>query len=468
MNTAGLVDLARCLDRIAAARTVERRGRVVQVVGLAVESVGPAVEVGELCYIHPRAGGARLAAEVVGFRGDRVILLPFGEMRGIAPGCRVTAAGHGLVAGVGSGLLGRVLDGLGRPLDGRPRWTVEARREVHGDPPSPLERERIHEPLHVGVRAVDGLLTIGRGQRVGIFAGSGVGKSTLLGMLARGATSDVNVIALVGERGREVRDFLEGDLGPEALTRSVVVAATSEQPALVRLNAAFLATAIAEYFRDQGRHVLLLMDSLTRFAMAQREVGLAAGEPPTAKGYTPSVFALLPRLLERAGTAERGSITGFYTVLVDGDDMNEPIADAARSILDGHIVLSRDLAGRGHYPSIDVLQSVSRVMDEVTDQEHRRAALEFRRILAVYRDAEDLINIGAYRQGANPAIDRARTLIAPMEAFLRQDAREVCPFAETRAHLLNLLGREVDAVGVPLSPAAGAGRGRPGRAGGRK
>lgn len=442
MSASGLVDLERCLGRIAAVRTVTRSGRVVQVVGLSVESLGPPVEVGELCHIHPRSGGAPLPAEAVGFRDDRVILLPFAEGRGIAPGCPVVAAGHTLRVAVGSDLLGRILDGLGRPMDGRPQGRVDGYREVHGEPPSPLERERIREPLHVGVRAVDSLLTIGRGQRVGIFAGSGVGKSTLLGMLARGAESDVNVIALVGERGREVRDFLEGDLGPEALARSVVVAATSEQPALVRLKAAFVATAIAEHFRDQGRHVLLLMDSLTRFAMAQREVGLAAGEPPTAKGYTPSVFALLPRLLERAGTARRGSITGLYTVLVDGDDMNEPIADAARSILDGHVVLSRDLAGRGHYPAIDILQSVSRVMDEVADPEHRRAALEFRRHLAVHRDAEDLINIGAYRPGANPAIDRAREVIGPMTAFLRQEAREVSPFARTREELLRLFEPE--------------------------
>ncbi len=442
MSAARIVDLERCLEAIGAARTVARVGQVVQVVGLTVEARGPAAEVGELCLVYPRRAGsapAPVPAEVVGFRGGQVLLLPFGEMRGIAPGCRVVAAGRGLRVGVGAGMLGRVMDGLGRPIDGRPPWPVEAYRDVHGEPPPPLARRRIREAMAVGVRAVDGLLTIGRGQRVGIFAGSGVGKSTLLGMMARGASSDVNVIALVGERGREVRDFLEGDLGPEALARSVVVVATAEQPALVRLKAAFLATAVAEHFRDRGQHVLLLMDSLTRFAMAQREVGLAAGEPPTAKGYTPSVFALLPRLLERAGTAERGSITAFYTVLVDGDDLTDPIADAARSILDGHVVLSRDLAGRGHYPAIDVLQSVSRTMDEVVDPEHRRAALEFRRLLATYREAEDLINIGAYREGANPDIDRARALSGAMNAFLRQGPREVADFAATRDALVALV-----------------------------
>lgn len=439
MSGALPIDLGRCHEAVSKARTVRRLGRVVQVVGLTVEARGPAVEVGELCHIATRGGG-RLPAEAIGFRQERVILSPLGEMRGIGSGCLVEAAGHPLRITVGEGMLGRILDGLGRPMDGQPQWRCEERREAHGSPPAPLERMRIAEAMQVGVRAVDGLLTIGRGQRIGIFAGSGVGKSTLLGMLARGSAADVTVIALVGERGREVRDFLEGDLGAEALQRSVVVAATSEQPALVRLKAAFIATAVAEFFRDRGRHVVLLMDSLTRFAMAQREVGLAAGEPPTTKGYPPSVFGLLPRLLERAGTASRGSITGFYTVLVDGDDMNEPIADAARAILDGHIVLSRDLAGRGHFPSIDVLQSASRLMDEVADEEHRRAAIALRRDMATYRDAEDLINIGAYREGANPAIDRARALIGQITDFLRQGARETSAFEQTRARLLALSG----------------------------
>ncbi len=436
------IDTARCRQAIGAVRLVRRVGRVVQVVGLAVEARGPAAQLGEVCRIYPRDGGPPVPAEVVGFRGERVILMPLGEMHGVGLGCRVEASGHPLRVGVGEGVLGRILDGLGAPLDGGPAWRVEEWRGAHQQPPSPLERRRISAPLQVGVKAVDGLLTVGRGQRVGIFAGSGVGKSTLLGMLARGAVSDVNVLALVGERGREVRDFLEGELGRDALARSVVVVATSEQPALVRVKAAFLATAIAEFFRDRGRDVLLLMDSVTRFAMAQREVGLAAGEPPTTKGYPPSVFALLPRLLERAGTSSRGSITGFYTVLVDGDDMNEPIADAVRGILDGHVVLSRDLAARGHYPAIDVLQSVSRLMDEVADARQRAAALEFRRLLAAYREAEDLINIGAYREGANPAIDRARALIPAMERFLQQEPNEIWDMERTRAELLSLTGGE--------------------------
>lgn len=436
----GAVNLQACLRAIEEARPVRRLGRVVQVVGLALEAAGPAVSVGELCAITPRGGGPLLWAEAVGFRQERVILMPLGEMRGISPGCQVEAAGHPLRVGVGRGLLGRILNGLGEPLDDAGPWGVEGWRPALAEPPGPLTRPRIHEALEVGVRAVDGLLTIGRGQRIGIFAGSGVGKSTLLGMLARGAAADVNVIALIGERGREVRDFLEGDLSPETMARTVVVAATSEQPALVRLKAAFIATAIAEFFRDQGLDVLLLMDSVTRFAMAQREVGLAAGEPPTSKGYPPSTFALLPRLLERAGTAAGGSITGFYTVLVDGDDLNEPIADAVRGILDGHIILSRSLAAQGHYPAIDVLQSVSRLMVEVADEEHQRAALAFRRDLATYREAEDLIHIGAYREGTSPAIDRARALIGPMTDFLRQGARALQPLADTRAELLTIAG----------------------------
>lgn len=432
----------RCADAVAAASTVRRLGRVENVVGLTIEASGPAVDMGEVCLITPRCATGRLMAEVVGFRHGRVILMPLGDMSGIGPGSLVEATGSGLRIGVGDQVLGRVIDGLGRPLDDGPSIIPSGFRAINSEAPPPLERMRITKRLGVGVRAIDALLTVGRGQRVGIFAGSGVGKSTLLGMLARGTEADVNVIAMIGERGREVRDFIEKDLGGEALSRSVIVVATSDQPALLRLKAAFVATALAEYFRDRGRHVLLLMDSLTRFAMAQREVGLAAGEPPATRGYPPSVFALFPRLLERAGMVEHGSITGFYTVLVDGDDMNEPVSDTARSILDGHIVLSRSLAERGQFPAIDVLQSVSRLMDDLADPEHRAAAKAFRRLLAVYREAEDLINIGAYRQGQNPEVDRAVALIGAMNRFLEQDARETCGFDESRARLVRLMSEE--------------------------
>lgn len=428
-----------CIGRVAEAAVVKRLGRVENVVGLTIEASGPAVDMGEVCLITPRGASGHLMAEVVGFRHGRVVLMPLGEMSGIGPGSLVEATGSGLLIGVGVQVLGRVIDGLGRPLDDGPSITPASLRPINGEAPPPLERIRITERLGVGVRAIDGLLTVGRGQRVGIFAGSGVGKSTLLGMLARGTEADVNVIAMIGERGREVRDFIEKDLGAEALKRSVIVVATSDQPALLRLKAAFAATALAEYFRDQGRHVLLLMDSLTRFAMAQREVGLAAGEPPATRGYPPSVFALFPRLLERAGVVEHGSITGFYTVLVDGDDMNEPVADTARGILDGHIVLSRSLAERGQFPAIDVLQSVSRLMDDLIDPDHRAAARLFRRMLSVYREAEDLINIGAYRRGQNPEVDRAVSLMDMMRRFLEQDARESSSFEESRAMLLHLM-----------------------------
>lgn len=431
--------LAGASTAVEEANPVRRLGRVARVVGLTVEAAGPAAWVGELCSVSTRFGG-RCLAEVAGFREGRTILLPYGELAGVEPGCHVRALGHGLRLGLGWGMLGRVLDGLGRPRDGEPLWRVEEWREVEARGPDPLARPRIREPLQVGVRAVDGLLTVGRGQRVGIFAGSGVGKSTFLGMMARGTAADVTVIALVGERSREVLDFLEEELGEEARRRSVAVVATAEEPALVRLKAAFVATAVAEFFRDRGADVLLLMDSLTRFAMAQREAGLAAGEPPTTKGYPPSVFALLPRLLERAGTGERGTITGFYTVLVDGDDLTDPVADAARSILDGHVVLARELAQRGLYPAVDVLQSVSRVMDDVVDREHLAAAHRFRRLLATYRAAEDLIDIGAYREGANPDIDEARARYPALADFLRQEPQEAWPFGETRERLLAAVG----------------------------
>lgn len=410
-------------NRLAGVDPVKYSGKVQQVIGLTIESQGPPARVGELCLIRTRGHREPLRAEVVGFKDRKVLLMPLGEMDDIAPGCEVLATRRSLEVRVGPELLGRVLDGLGNPLDRRPP-AGDTWYPVHNSPPPPLERRRITEPLSVGVRAIDGLLTCGRGQRLGIFSGSGVGKSTLLGMIARNTEAAVSVIALVGERGREVRDFLEKDLGPEGLARSVVVVATSDQPALVRIKAAFVATAIAEYFRDQGQDVLLMMDSVTRFAMAQREIGLAIGEPPATRGYTPSVFALLPRLLERSGAAARGSITGFYTVLVDGDDLNEPVTDAVRGILDGHIVLSRDLAAQNHYPAIDVLSSVSRVMIDITSPAHRRLAGEFRSVLATYRGAEDLVNIGAYARGSNPRIDRAIDLIEGLNSFLRQEVDE--------------------------------------------
>jgi flagellum-specific ATP synthase len=416
-------------------------GRVTQVIGLTIESDGPGVNVGELCHLFPRGSVEPIPAEVVGFRNERVLLMPLGEMGGIGPGCEVVATGEPLRVEVGRSLLGRVVDGLGRPIDGQGPVEVEAHYAVHNAPPKPLDRPRIKDHLAVGVRAIDGLLTCGKGQRLGIFAGSGVGKSTLLGMIARNTEADVSVVALVGERGREVRDFLEKDLGPEGLKRSVVIVATSDQPALVRIKAAFVATAVAEFFRDGGLDVLLMMDSVTRFAMAQREVGLAIGEPPATRGYTPSVFSLLPKLLERSGTAKRGSITGFYSVLVDGDDITEPVTDTVRGILDGHILLSRAIAAQNLYPAIDILGSVSRLMTEVVPKEHRDAASEVRKILSTYQDASDLINIGAYVDGSNPNIDRAKRLIEPVRAFLRQDVNELEGFASIRGRLLEL-GRQ--------------------------
>ncbi|QJW46549.1 FliI/YscN family ATPase [bacterium BFN5] len=363
------------LTAIDQAESIKMNGKITQIIGLVIESQGPNVNLGELCYVCPRStSGEMIPAEVVGFRQNRVLLMPIGEMQGIGPGCEVIAAQRTLKVAVGRQLLGRILDGLGNPMDGKGPLSSNLEYPLHAIPPHPLSRPRITDKLSVGVRAIDGLLTLGRGQRIGIMAGSGVGKSTLLGMIARNTEADISVIALVGERGREVREFIERDLGEEGLKRSVVVVATSDQPALVRIKGAMTATAIAEYFRDQGLNVILMMDSVTRFAMAQREVGLTVGEPPATRGYTPSVFAMLPKLLERAGTGERGSITGIYTVLVDGDDMNEPIADAVRSILDGHVVLSRNIAAQNHYPAIDVLNSVSRVMLEIAENGHYQTA----------------------------------------------------------------------------------------------
>ncbi|MEX2196712.1 MAG: FliI/YscN family ATPase [Thermoleophilaceae bacterium] len=415
--------LAGAGDAVRRADLQRRHGRVRDLIGLVVEATGVEAEVGEVCMVETGRDQPPVPAEVVGFRGSRTLLMPLGDMHGIGPGKPVTATGEPFRVNAGDGLLGRVVNGLAQPIDGlgplppgRPRSTIAR-------PPDPLERPRITERVALGVRALDTLVPCGRGQRLGIFAGSGVGKSSLLGMIARSTSADVNVIALVGERGREVREFVERDLG-DALERSVVVVATSDEPALVRIKAAFAATAIAEHFRDEGAHVMLMMDSVTRFAMAQREVGLAIGEPPATRGYTPSVFALLPRLLERSGTAPKGSITGLYTVLVDGDDMNEPIADAVRSILDGHCVLTRRLAHAGHYPAIDVLQSVSRLQSEIAPDGTQAAGQEVRRLLAAYREKEDLISIGAYQGGTDPAVDAAIALRPRIDAFLRQRAED--------------------------------------------
>ena len=421
--------------------SVKLTGKVTQVIGLVIESQGPTVSVGELCYISSHNPDVPpIPAEVVGFREGYVMLMPVGEMQGIGPGCEVTAAQKMLNVKVGDELLGRVLDGLGNPIDGKGPLLCKKEYSLQADPPHPLSRPRIHDSLYVGVRAIDGLITMGEGQRIGIMAGSGVGKSTLLSMIARNTEADISVIALVGERGREVRDFIERDLGEEGMKRSVVVVATSDQPALVRIKGAMTATAIAEYFRDQGRKVILMMDSVTRFAMAQREVGLTIGEPPATRGYTPSVFAMLPRLLERAGTSATGSITGIYTVLVDGDDMNEPIADAVRSILDGHIVLSRTIAAQNHFPAIDIMPSVSRVMNEVVSPEHLKAAQQMRQLMAVYRDAEDLIHIGAYVKGSSKKIDESIQKIDAINGFLCQGIFEVDSYEETERKLMGISG----------------------------
>ncbi len=433
------IDVSRHLARIDEVNPLRCSGTVVQVVGLTIEAEGINSRLGEICEILP-APGRVIHAEVVGFRDRRILLMPLGVMEGIRPGTPVVAAGSSFSVPVGDELLGRVIDGLGRPIDGKGPIHASHRYATTSESPAPLARTRISRVLGTGVRAIDALLTCGRGQRMGIFAGSGVGKSTLLGMIARNTESDISVVGLIGERGREVREFIERDLGPEGLARSVVVVSTSDQPALVRLKGAWIATAVAEYFRDRGRDVTLMMDSVTRFAMAQREVGLAVGEPPASKGYTPSVFALLPRLMERAGTSDSGTITAFYTVLVEADDLNEPITDTARSILDGHIVLSRDLAAENHYPAIDILNSVSRVMPDVTPREQRDAAGRLRETMATYASARDLINIGAYARGSNPRIDHAIEAMPDITTFLRQRPDEHVDFAATIAQLQAIAG----------------------------
>ncbi len=432
--------LTDALQRIEALDPMVTLGTVIRVAGNTIEADGPDVGLGDICQIHLQKGARRCLAEVVGFRRGAVILLPLQEMEAIRPGDRVLR--HNLTGAVplGEGLIGRVIDGMGRPIDGRGPIAAEKFTDrLNGSAPHPLQRRPIDRVLVTGIRAIDGLLTIGMGQRIGIMAGSGVGKSVLFGMIARRARADINVIALIGERGREVLEFLQRDLGEEGLARSVVVVATSDEMAILRRKAAFLATRIGEYFRDSGRDVILMMDSLTRVAMAQREIGLAAGEPPATRGYTPSMFSLIPRLLERAGNSDRGSVTGIYTVLVEGDDMDEPVADTARGTLDGHIVLSRALAARAHFPAIDVLHSTSRVMPRVVSPEHLRAAQRIRELMAVYREAEDLINIGAYQQGSQPRIDEAIARIDAIRSYLQQGMQEFSPFEETVARLFRLI-----------------------------
>ena len=431
------LDLDRALAAVASARPAVERGRVTEITGLVIRATVPGLRLGDLVGIE-RAGEDALRAEVVGFRGDEAVLMPLGEPRGIGPDAAVVPTGRPLEILCGEGLLSRVLDGLGAPIDGKPAPTSVAPWAVDRPAPDPLRRAKIARPLATGVRALDGLCTFGEGQRVGLFAGSGVGKSTLLGQIARASDADVNVVCLVGERGREVREFLDDALGADGLARSVVVCATSDAPSLVRLTSARVATAIAEWFRDAGKRVLLVMDSVTRFARAQREVGLAAGEPPARQGYPPSVFAALPRLLERTGAGERGSITALYTVLVAGSDMDEPIADEVRGILDGHIVLDRALAVRGHYPAIDVTTSLSRVMGAVATPAHRAAAARVRELVAAYEQKRELIALGAYKRGADARVDEAISKLAALEGFLRQRIDEPSTMAETISRLERL------------------------------
>ncbi|MGD6871589.1 flagellar protein export ATPase FliI [Sutcliffiella horikoshii] len=436
-----MLTIEELLQEIDTMNSYRRYGKVKRVIGLMIESKGPESSIGDVCNIIIHKKKRRIVqAEVVGFRDDHVILMPFTDIQDIGPGCMVEATNNPLEIRIGEELRGKVLDALGKPLNQEEELPVGlGKYPTDQAPPNPMTRPSITEELEVGVKVIDGLLTVGKGQRVGIFAGSGVGKSTLLGMIARNTHADINVIALIGERGREVRDFLERDLGPEGLKRSIVIVATSDQPALMRIKGAYTATAISEYFRDMGYNVMLMMDSVTRVAMAQREVGLAVGEPPTTKGYTPSVFSMLPKLLERTGTNQHGSITAFYTVLVDGDDMNEPIADTVRGILDGHFVLDRDLANKGQYPAINVLKSVSRVMNHIVDHEHKRAAESMREKLSKYYQAEDLINIGAYKRGSSREIDDAIQSYPAIINYLKQEVDESWKFIDTKKELTNLM-----------------------------
>lgn len=426
------------LDIIKKTGTIKQIGKITEIIGLTIESDGPKSSIGDLCYIYNDYGDKPTMAEVVGFKKDKILLMPLASPDGIRPGALVVNTGSAMKIGVGNQLIGRVLDGLGRPIDTLGDIRFSEYRSTRADAINPLKRKRITDALSLGIKSVDGFATVGKGQRMGIFAGSGVGKSTTLGMMAKNTSADLNVIALIGERGREVKEFIEEILGTEGMKRSIVIAATSEQPSLVKIKAAFVATTIAEYFRDKGMDVLFMLDSVTRIAMAQREVGLAIGEPPATRGYTPSVFAMMPKLMERAGTNEYGTITGLYTVLVEGDDFNEPISDTARSILDGHIVLSRALAHKNHYPAIDVLQSLSRVMGDVTSKEHRNAAGAIRNLMAVYSKNEDLINIGAYVTGSDPVCDKAIMMMNDINNFLMQSTKDKIGYEDTVNNLLQL------------------------------
>lgn len=437
------IEMDKFKEAIKDSNPIRVYGRVTQVIGLTIESLGPDAKIGDVCLVYPFDKNRPVKAEVVGFKNNRVLLMPLGDLGAIGPGCDVVNTRSSLKIKVGMPLLGRILDGLGEPLDEKKLPLGLATFSTNQFPPNPLSRPRIREPIHLGIRAIDSLLTIGKGQRIGIFAGSGVGKSTLMGMIARNTSADVNVIGLIGERGREVRDFLEKDLGEEGLKKSVLVVATSDQPALVRIKGSVIATSIAEYFRDQGLNVNLMMDSVTRVAMAQREVGLAIGEPPATKGYTPSVFAFLPKLLERSGTNQYGTITALYTVLVDSDDMNEPIADAVRGILDGHIILDRKMANRGHFPAIDILGSISRIMRDIVSNEHTQAAENVKKLWSAYREAEDLINIGAYHRGTNPLIDKAIEYYPVIERFTKQNVDETTDYTEVIQYLIQTFG-EID------------------------
>ena len=439
-----MIDVEAFKVAVKQAPTHKLYGRVTKVTGMVLESVGPVTMIGELCrVIDPKTNCAQ-TAEVIGFSDNRVLLMPLSSTMGIKLGDHVEAHGEMPEVQVGFGLLGRVLNGLGSPIDGKGPLLSDGQRSLRANPINPMDRKKIDIPMSTGIRSVDGLLTCGTGQRFGIFAGSGVGKSTLLGMIARNSQADVNVISLVGERGREVSSFIEDDLGVEGVKKSVVVVSTSDNPPLIRMRAALTATAIAEYFCEQGKNVLLMMDSVTRFAMAQREVGLSAGEPPSAKGYTPSVFSMLPQLLERAGNFKNGSITGIYTVLVEGDDMNEPISDAVRSILDGHIVLSRKLAAKNHYPAIDVLSSVSRLMNQLVSVEQTHLAGKIRDLMATYKEAEDLVNIGAYAKGSNPSIDQAIAFKEPIDAFLKQSTNEDSNHMDALGSMAGIFGLDIN------------------------
>ena len=426
------------LDIINKTETIKEIGKITEIIGLTIESDGPKSSIGDLCYIYNNFNEEPIMAEVVGFRKDKILLMPLASPDGICPGALVINTGEAMKIGVGTQLIGRVLDGLGRPIDTLGDIRFSEYKSTTANAINPLKRKRINEPLSLGIKAVDGFMTVGKGQRLGIFAGSGVGKSTTLGMMAKNTSADLNVIALIGERGREVKEFIEEILGAEGMKRSIVIAATSEQPSLVKIKAAFVATSIAEFFRDKGMDVLFMLDSVTRIAMAQREVGLAIGEPPATRGYTPSVFALMPKLMERAGTNELGTITGLYTVLVEGDDFNEPISDTSRSILDGHIILSRALAHKNHYPAIDVLQSLSRVMGDITTNEHRNAAGIIRNLLAVHAKNEDLINIGAYVTGSDPMCDKAIGLMDSINNFLKQSTKDKIDYEKSIADLIQL------------------------------